>query len=167
MIETIYSVTESEFLEASGLWCPQIVKKLPGYVLSQVALGLAGSCVMISLHYLPYGLCFALVISISAWLLLGQWRTKASRKNQYVLFAEGMTDVSVRFDDDGYHDHKDGRGSTWIAWKIFTAWTETPRVFVLGINQNFLTIPKSSLSVDQQDSLRALLRQHTASKMSL
>ncbi|HEY5329828.1 MAG TPA: YcxB family protein [Acidobacteriaceae bacterium] len=164
MIETVYSVTEAEFVEASQLWCPQVVKKLPGYVLAQIALGVAGACVVISFRVLPYWLCVALVISIGTWLLLGRWRSKAIRKNQYMLFAESMTEVSVRFDDDGYHDHKDGRGSSWIAWKIFTGWAETPRIFVLGINQNFVTIPKSALSGEQQDNLRTLLRQHTASK---
>ena len=52
-------------------------------------------------------------------MLLSRGRSKAIRKNQYVLFAEGMTEVTVLFDDEGFHDHKDGRGSTWIAWKIF------------------------------------------------
>jgi len=158
VIETTYSLTQGEFAEAQALWCPQATKKLPGAWLMTSIYIAFGVVFGLSLSQIPVGIGIAFALWFIAFLALATWRKRLLVKFQYEQMGESARDVILRLDDVGYHDYKEGSGSCTIAWKRFTGWRESPNIFVLGLNLQFITIPKAALSEDQQSELRALLQ---------
>jgi hypothetical protein len=159
MIEAVYTISEREFAEAQKLWCTQAVRKLPGHFILQGVLLSFLVLIVLSVPYLPFWLAMSFSGCMAIFAGLCFWRKKALVKSQYAQMEDRLRSVSVRIDDDGYHDYKQDSGSGWIAWKQFSGWREGSQVFVLGISMNFLTIPKAPLSVDQQNELRTRLQQ--------
>ena len=164
MIEAVYTITEAEFLEAQKLWCPQVARKIPGYWVMQTTAALFGICFGLSLRYLPAPLLVGSIASFCLVLAVGQWRKRAARKYQYQQKNLSHEETSVRFDDEGYRDHKANACGGWINWDGFSAWRETPRIFVLGRGVMFITVPKRPFTAEQQDQLRALFLQRIQEK---
>lgn len=146
-------------MEAQRLWCPQVARRVPGYWLMQITAGIFGACFGWSLRYQPFPLIVASILSFCSVLVVGQWRKKAARKYQYKFKNESLEETSVRFDDEGYRDHKANKCGGWINWDGFSGWRETPRIFVLGRGVMFITVPKRPFSSEQQEQLRSLFAQ--------
>lgn len=157
MIETTYSVTEAEYVEAQALWCPIAVRKLPGHWLYQGTLILIATCMAWVAHFAPVLSVLAWASSVWLWFIVLNWRKKAIRKYQYSLAAERMQNVSLRIDEGGFHEHKENSGTCFIPWNQFSGWREGKSIFVLGMNLTPIPIPKSCLLPGQQASLRSTL----------
>jgi hypothetical protein len=158
MIQTVYAISRSEFVEAQKIWYSLEFKKLPGHWLLQVVSFIFGGFIYWSFRYLPAWLVLALVLSLLAQVLVTSWRKKAIRRYQYSMNAERFQEVEVRIDESGYRDQKAGECEGWIAWKSFTGWRESSEIFVLGRNLSFVTVPKRALAPSEQEELRAMLR---------
>lgn len=158
MIETTYSLKQEEFVEAQKLWCPQATKRLPGAWLMTSVYIAFGVLFGLSISQIPIAIGTALALWFIAFLALAAWRQRLLLKAQYEQMGEAVNDVSLRLDDQGFHDFKEGSGSCSIAWRRFTGWREGTNVFILGLNLQFITIPKAALSPDQQNELRSLLQ---------
>jgi len=158
MIETTYTLAEEDFQEASKLWCKKEVKKLPGHALVLALAGIFGVFMGMGLSKLPpwHTLAFALIML--TWVLLSKWRRKAIAHRQFEMKGTESRDIRIRIDDTGYSDEKTDSCGGWINWPGFSGWRETPRIFVLGRQLQFVTIPKSGLTSEQQNDLRALLQ---------
>ncbi len=163
MIDAVYTVSQSEFTEAQQIWCSRELKKLPGRVLVQVVSIIFGGFLGFGFHYLPRWLSIALGVSLLLIVLVSQWRKKAVRRYQFSLNADRMEAMHIYIDETGYRDEKASVSGGWIAWPGFTGWSEGPNVFVLGRNLNFIPVPKSAIAPEQQEELRALLREHLGS----
>jgi hypothetical protein len=163
MIDAVYTVSQSEFTEAQRIWCSRELKKLPGRVLVQVVSVIFGVFLGMSFGYVPAWLEIALGTSLLVIVLVCQWRKKAIRNYQFSMNADRMEAVHIHIDETGYRDEKTSVCGGWIAWPSFTGWRESTNVFVLGRNLTFITLPKSAIATEQQEELRALLRQHLGS----
>ena len=157
MIDTVYTVSETEFSQANVIWCGGAARKVPGYVPLQLTYALFGACIGWSLHYLPAWLWISLILSMVAVQWIVRWRRKFLKKRQFVHMSGRMAEVHVQIDDSGYRDEKPGCCSGWNAWSGYTGWKEGSLVFVLGRNLSFTPVPKASLSQEQQTQLRYLL----------
>jgi hypothetical protein len=157
MIQTAYTISETEFAEAQQIWCTLALKKLPGRWLVLGVSLLMGGFIGWSFQYLPFWLVCALGGSLLAFLFISQWRKKAIRHYQYTTNAEQWSDIEVWIDESGYRDEKLGRCGGWTAWTAFTGWREGTNVFILGRNLFFIPVPKSALTLEQQQELRTML----------
>jgi hypothetical protein len=158
LIETTCSVTKADFLEAHQLWCPRAALKLPGAQLLRAIYIVLLTLLLFSLSHLPIPLIIGFMTCLLAYVVVVYWRKDRVLATQYTQIAEAVKDIALRLDDDGYQDHKEGISSCFIAWSRFSGWREGNRVFVLGLNLQFITIPKVALSQDHQDELRTLLQ---------
>ncbi|MDQ2924663.1 MAG: YcxB family protein [Acidobacteriota bacterium] len=158
MIETTFAISEPEFAEAQKMWCPAVVKKLPGRIPYLTIIFSLAALIGWTLHNSPVGYQLAIGFFLIALVVVSKWRKKAITKYQYSLNAERYKEVRAKIDDSGYFDHRPDESNSWLAWSLITGWLEGKTVFVLGMNLNFITIPKRALSSEQQDELRATLR---------
>jgi hypothetical protein len=158
MIDTTYSISQANFLEAQKMWCSDGYKHLPGRILYQFVSIVFGVLVGWSLRYLPLWMIGAVSVSLIAFYLVGQWRKNAIRKFQYSQNANQMQNMQVQIDETGYRDKKEGISEAWVSWNNFEGWRESKTIFVIGRNLNFVTIPKAGLTAEQEQELRDLLR---------
>ncbi len=159
MIETTFTISQDDFIEAQKPWCAREVKKLPGRLLLRNVSIVFGGFVGWSFHYLPVWVALSTATSLLALCLVTQWRKKALRRYQYARRIRIAETAHVRIDETGYHDDRPEMCKCWMAWGTFTGWIETSRVFIMGRDLTYITIPKASLSDEQQGELRALLNQ--------
>jgi hypothetical protein len=158
VIETVYTLTKAEFFEGQRLWCPRAVRKLPGHWLIQGVYVAFSLLILFSVRYLPFWLAIAFALCMASYAVLIVWRKDRVQAIQFDELKDSVREISLRIDSEGYHDQKESMGSCSIAWKRFTGWREGDNVFILGINLQFITIPKTALSEDQQNELRTLLQ---------
>jgi hypothetical protein len=159
MIEAVYAVSLDEYVEAQKLWCSASLKKLPGRRLIFIVSVAFGICVGASFHYLPLGLQLAVGGTMLLLVAVSSWRKKAVRAYQFKVNANALEEVHVRIDEEGYRDERPGVCGGWMGWNAITGWREGPKVFVLGRNFGFVTVPKGGLGAEQQAELRAMLSQ--------
>lgn len=157
MIETTYTLAEEDFQEASRLWCKKEVKKLPGHTLVLCLAAAFGGLLAHAIVSFPPWYGASLAGLTICWVLLSKWRRKAIAHRQFEMKGSETCDIKIRIDDLGYNDEKADSCGGWIHWPGFSGWRETPRIFVLGRQLQFITIPKSGLTSEQQTELRALL----------
>jgi hypothetical protein len=165
MIEAVYTLTEEEFIEGSKIWCPQAVKKVPGYWPLQIFFFAFCAGIGLGLHYYPPKFQVVMAVLFFGWLGISQWRRSAARKYQYQSKSNQREEVSVKLDDVGYHDNKAGVCGGWIAWSGFTAWRETENIFLLGRDLNYVSIPKRPFTEEQQDEIREMIRANVQGKV--
>jgi hypothetical protein len=158
MIEITFAISEPEFAEAQKMWCPAVVKKLPGRIPYLVVIFSLAALIGWTLHNSPVGYQLAIGFFLVALVVVSKWRKKAIVKYQYSLNAERYKEVHARIDDTGYHDERPNESHSWVSWSLLTGCLEGSTVFVLGRDLSFITVPKRALSPDQQDELRAMLK---------
>lgn len=158
MVEAAYTVTQEEFTEAQKVWCPQVARQIPGYWLMQIAGVAFGACLGVAIVNLRAKFAVPLAVTLTLYFLVIQWRKRAARKYQYESKGLVREQVTVRFDDAGYHDEKEEHCGGWISWAGFSGWRETSAIFVLGRALTFITVPKRPFSPQEQEELRDLFR---------
>jgi hypothetical protein len=162
MIETSYSLTENEYIEAQFLYQRKKSKRAQIMRYALIAI-LAGSFVTILLTapaanlLTPIAAIPAVFLVMLIFLPLIQRR--AFRK-RFKTEAVNCTNVEVRLDDDGYHGDVAGVGSGTIRWEAFSMFAESPNVFLLLRGFTFHPIPKRALLPWQQDELKLLVSRH-------
>ena len=157
MIDVRYSVTQEEFQQAQKLWCPAQIKKVPGRYLV-LGLGITlGVLVGWSLHYLPLWLSSSIYGLMLATYFAQRWRRRKALVFQYDRMRKDLEDISVRFDDVGYHYAREARHEGSWMWPAFTGWREGPLVVVIGRGLSFVTVPKRALNAQEMETLRTLL----------
>jgi hypothetical protein len=158
VIETTYTISQPEFIEAHKMWCSTEYKRFPGRTLQLVLCAFLGGAIGGTIFFSPPWLSVALYLSLFAMIFVSRWRQNAIRKYQFTQNAKQMEEVHVRFDDMGYHDEKADMCGGWIAWGNFSGWREGSTFFVIGRNLTFVTVPKAALTPEQQQELRSLLQ---------
>ena len=156
MVEATYTVSEKEFVEAASAYCKPQSRKFPGHWAIQVASGFFIGFAALTIQFNPRWLSISLLVSMASLFIVQQWRKKAIPVYQASAYAMFNEEVSVRFDEQGFHSTKIGLSSSWIAWSGFSGWQETQHTFVLGVKLFWVAIPKAAFDEVQQNELRAL-----------
>ena len=164
-IDTVYTLTEEEYLEAQSLYIREKHKIIPyirwGFVVIPillVAVVVFNSSKMGQI-FPPVTLIGSLVpvLIFGAVLPLSQ---KRALQKRFVIEKPNMTNVHLHMDEDGMRANVPGVGEGSIQWPAFSLWLEGNRLFILINAFMFRPIPKSALAQDEIDVLRQFLQAH-------
>jgi hypothetical protein len=98
-----------------------------------------------------------------AYLLYGLITFRAPKKPVQKLFERAsfsQTNVQLRIDESGWHDHTPGSSTSFVEWGGFINWVETDRMFIVLQRAAFNMVPKRVLTADQLNQLRELVGGH-------
>lgn len=161
VIETHYSVTEEEYLEAQLLYLGRQQKRFRRMrIVLVVILSLSFLSVFFTKVTIdPTAPGLYIVIPIYLLLLFSPWIEKRNLRRRYVVEQGNFKDVGLRVDERGIHSDVPHVGQADIEWAAYSLLLESPRLYALVRNFTLFLIPKRALSPMQVEEMDWLIGQ--------